>query len=67
MPHAVRPLLPVFLLISLCIPSLHAQNATGAINGSVVDPNGAAVVNAVVTATNKDNGIVSFKRLFDLA
>jgi len=54
MPHAVRLLVAAVLLTALCVRSLHAQNATGVINGSVTDPNSAAVVNATVTATSKD-------------
>jgi Carboxypeptidase regulatory-like domain len=53
----VRPLVPALLLIA-ALPSIKAQNATGAINGSVADPNGAAVANAAVTATSKDTGFV---------
>src|SRR5437879_5714768 len=58
MPHAVRLLVAALLLTSLCVRSLSAQNATGVINGSVTDPNGAAVVRATVTATNKDTGFL---------
>jgi hypothetical protein len=36
--------------------SAYAQNATGAINGTVKDQNDALITNAVVTATNKTTG-----------
>jgi len=58
MPSAVRPLVLALLLMSLCIPCLVAQNATGAINGSVTDPNGAVVANAAVTSVSKDTGFL---------
>jgi hypothetical protein len=35
---------------------IFAQNATGAINGMVKDPNGDAIPNAVITVTNKATG-----------
>jgi hypothetical protein len=36
--------------------AVQAQNATGAISGSVTDPNGAVIAGATVTATNKATG-----------
>src|SRR5262249_48060813 len=56
--HAVRLLVPALLWTTVCVRSVDAQNATGAINGSVTDPNGAAVVTAAVTATSKDTGFL---------
>ncbi len=37
--------------------SASAQQATGAINGAVKDPTGAALANATVTATDSDRGV----------
>lgn len=66
----------VLLLIALLELSMrgHAQNATGAINGTVSDPNQAVIAGAVVTATNtatgaarklttKEEGIFTFDNL----
>jgi hypothetical protein len=47
------------ILISLCIAT-HAQSqaTTGNIEGRVLDPNGAAIPNAAVTATNQQTGLI---------
>jgi len=47
-------LLLLFLITSAAL--VWAQNSTGALNGSIVDPQGAAVVNAQVTATDPNTG-----------
>lgn len=52
----VSGLLIVFLLAVFLTGSAAAQNATGAINGTVKDQNDALIPNAVVTATNKTTG-----------
>ncbi|MFN0120103.1 MAG: carboxypeptidase regulatory-like domain-containing protein [Blastocatellia bacterium] len=46
----------LFLLAPLTVA--WAQNATGTINGTITDPNGAVVPGAVITVTNKANGAV---------
>ena len=54
----LRKLLPFFITILLFTANLFAQSqaTTGNIEGRVLDPNGAAVPNVNVSATNKDNG-----------
>ena len=47
-----------FAIALFAAPSLDAQNATGAINGTVTDPNGAVIPAAAVTVTNKATGAV---------
>jgi Carboxypeptidase regulatory-like domain len=51
------------LLLLLCLlavaPFARSADVTARIKGQVVDPSGAAVPNAVVTATNKDTGAVT--------
>ena len=42
------------LLLLVSSVSAYAQNATGAINGTVTDQQGAAIPNATVTAASKD-------------
>ena len=42
----------VALSLLLCVTSVFAQTDRGAITGRVTDPNGAAVANAKITATN---------------
>jgi hypothetical protein len=46
----------VLLLSASGVSSAFAQNATGAINGTVTDPSNAVVVNSTITATNTDTG-----------
>ena len=47
------------LFISVLTPnSLHAQSASGAIVGNVVDSSGASVPSAPITVTNQDTGVV---------
>jgi len=47
-------------MLAFCSLSVMAQSqaTTGQISGVVSDSNGAAVANATVKATNKDNGLV---------
>jgi Carboxypeptidase regulatory-like domain len=47
-----------FLLLLVCAGAGLAQNATGAITGTVTDPNNDVVSNAIVTVTNKATGAV---------
>ncbi|HEX2329209.1 MAG TPA: carboxypeptidase-like regulatory domain-containing protein, partial [Candidatus Angelobacter sp.] len=58
-----RLFLPLLLLLSLTIitAGAWAQStvASGSIQGTVTDPNGAVVPNASVTITNKDTGQTS--------
>src|SRR5262245_59501898 len=51
-------LLSGFLLRLVCAGAVLAQNATGAITGTVTDPNNDVVSNATVTVTNKATGAV---------
>jgi hypothetical protein len=53
--HALRILFTLLLLAAMITPAI-AQNATGAINGTVLDPSNAVIANATVTATNADTG-----------
>jgi len=48
----------VFLLLLVCAAVALAQNATGAITGTVTDPNNEVIANATVTVTNKATGAV---------
>jgi outer membrane receptor protein involved in Fe transport len=54
----LRKLLPFFITILMLAGGVFAQSqaTTGNIEGRVLDPNGAAVPNVNVSATNKDNG-----------
>ena len=54
----MRKILPGFIGILLLAGSVLAQSqaTTGNIEGRVLDPNGAAIPNVNVSATNKDNG-----------
>src|ERR1044071_1261445 len=45
-------------LVANMIFPVMAQNPTGAIRGTVTDPQGAVVTNAAVTVTNKTTGVV---------
>jgi hypothetical protein len=45
-------LLALFTFVLLCVTSATAQTDRGSLTGRVTDPNGAAVANAKVTATN---------------
>src|SRR5262245_63287498 len=51
-------LLSGFLLLLVCAGAGLAQNATGAITGTVTDPNNEVITNAAVTVTNKATGAV---------
>ena len=53
--HLLRVVAMSALLMSNAVP-LFAQNATGAINGTVKDPNEAVMSSAVVTLTSKATG-----------
>ena len=48
----------LMLLLVLAIQPGWAQEATGAISGSVKDPSGAVIANAKVTLTDTDKNIV---------
>src|SRR5262245_54741931 len=47
-----------FLVLLVCAGAVLAQNATGAITGTVTDPNNEAVAGAAVTVTSKATGAV---------
>ena len=51
-----RILIPAVIMTLLMVSLAIAQNATGAINGTVTDPNEAVIPNATVTVTNRANG-----------
>jgi len=51
-----RPLRAVIVCGLISIRSAQAQNATGAITGTVTDPNGGLVVTAAVTAVSRATG-----------
>lgn len=54
----VRIIVLLAALAGIAAPiSLHAQSASGAIVGNVMDPSGAAVL-AAITATNQDTGVI---------
>jgi outer membrane receptor protein involved in Fe transport len=53
--YLLRVVVMAVLLVGNVAP-LFAQNATGAINGTVKDPSGAVIANALVTAKNKATG-----------
>lgn len=55
----MRKILPLFIVLLLAAASVFAQSqaTTGNIEGRVVDPQGAAVPNVSVTATNQDTGL----------
>src|SRR5918911_1099247 len=50
--------LPLLALFLLCATPAFGQSDRGTITGTVTDPNGAAVANAKVTATNLDTNEV---------
>jgi outer membrane receptor protein involved in Fe transport len=47
----------MLLLVLACAPPLFAQSATGALQGTVVDQQGAVLPGVTVTATNADTGV----------
>ena len=49
----ITQILGAIVLALSCVVSSHAQVTTGNLNGTVIDPNGAAVPSAKVTLTNK--------------
>src|SRR5215813_6538660 len=51
------PLIALALLLGSQVTPAWAQTNTGTVSGVVADPQGAVVVGAAVTLTNKDNGI----------
>ncbi len=54
----IGPLASVFLLIAGSATGLFAQDISGAIGGTILDPSGATVPNAKVTITNTDRNQV---------
>ena len=45
------------IVVSICVPTVHAQDAAGRVIGIVTDPAGAVVPDAKVKVTNFDTGI----------
>ena len=43
-----------FMLAMVCLPNLNAQDISGSIGGTILDPSGATVPNAKVSITNTD-------------
>src|SRR2546421_7242872 len=69
-----RCILPLVLMIFVWLPAVSAQTATGEVNGTITDPNGAAVPGAVVKlidqatkveadATSNQSGYFTFVNL----
>lgn len=59
---SLSPMRFVVSVITLCIAGVcsYAQNTTvGAISGTITDPSGAAVPNAVITVTNQNTNVVA--------
>lgn len=54
--HQLTTILSIVFLAGMGVQAI-AQNATGAINGIVSDPNNEMISNAVVTVTNKATGV----------
>jgi len=54
----MKPLLSVFMLIACLATGLIAQDISGTISGTILDPSGATVPNAKVTVTNTDRNQV---------
>ena len=54
--HQLTTILSIVILAGMGMQA-YAQNATGAINGIVSDPNNEMISNAVVTVTNKATGV----------
>src|SRR5450759_1892332 len=54
----MKPLLSVFMLIACLATGLIAQDISGTISGTILDPSGATVPNAKVTITNTDRNQV---------
>jgi hypothetical protein len=52
-----RSIYAVAIILLVSAVSLHAQTTNGSIQGSVTDPNGAAIPGASVTARNLDTGL----------
>src|SRR5260370_13385283 len=54
----VNKFLALLVGVMLCAVSLYAQaNATGSLQGTVLDPSGASIPNADVKLGNKDTGL----------
>src|ERR1035441_3348934 len=54
----MKPILSVFMLIACVAAGLIAQDISGTIGGTLLDPSGATVPNAKVTVTNTDRNQV---------
>src|ERR1041385_645239 len=56
--HLLRTLISIFVVVFCFATFVSAQEITGAITGTVTDPNGAVVKGATVTITNSDTKLV---------
>src|ERR1035438_7468449 len=54
----MKPLLSVFMLLACLATGLFAQDISGTIGGTILDPSGATVPDAKVTITNTDRNQV---------
>src|ERR1017187_8179662 len=54
----MKPLLSVFVLVACLSTGLIAQDISGTISGTILDPSGATVPDAKVTVTNTDRNQV---------
>src|ERR1051326_6728128 len=54
--HRLRMIVSILMMTMLAVVSLVAQTTTGTISGTVVDPGGALIPGAMVSATNEATG-----------
>ena len=58
MPRCVQTLFSIFLILTFCSISLHAQVAGASLTGTVKDSSGASIPNAQVAITDVDTGVI---------
>src|SRR5262245_20347970 len=56
--HLLRALISIFVVVLCFAAVVSAQEITGAIAGTITDPNGAVVKGATVTISNTDTKLV---------